>query len=92
MGNYDTMLGGVMALNESEFSCPEDISLIGFDSLMFTGVVRPSWYMVVQPMEKMCEKVVELLLKRVEKKLDEAPVKMCFGTTIQEGESIRRIE
>lgn len=92
MGNYDTMLGAVLAVNESEFSCPEDISLIGFDSLMISGVVRPSWYMVVQPMEKMCEKAVELLLKRIEKKLDEAPVKMCFGTKIQEGESIRSIE
>ncbi|GFI37053.1 catabolite control protein A [Lachnospiraceae bacterium] len=92
MGNYDTMLGAVLAVNESELSCPEDISLIGFDSLMISGVVRPSWYMVVQPMEKMCEKAVELLLKRIEKKLEEAPIKMCFGTRIQEGESVRTIE
>lgn len=92
MANYDTMLGGVLAVNESEISCPEDISLIGFDALLITGVVRPSWYMVVQPMEKMCNKVVELLLNRMEKKGDEAPVKMCFGTTIQEGESVRPIE
>ena len=92
MGNYDTMLGGVLAVNESEFSCPEDISLIGFDSLMITGLIRPSWYMVEQPMEKMCEKAVELLMNRVEKKVDDAPVKICFGTKIQVGESIRRIE
>lgn len=92
MGNYDIMLGGVLAVNESEFSCPEDISLIGFDALMITGVVRPSWYMVVQPMEKMCVKAVELLLNRIEKKGDEALVKMCFGTKIQEGESVRAIE
>lgn len=91
MGNYDTMLGGVLAVNESEFSCPEDISLIGFDALMITGVVRPSWYMVVQPMEKMCEKAVELLLKRIEKQDDGAPVKICFGTEIQKGESVRAI-
>ena len=43
-------------------------------------------------MEKMCEKAVELLLKRIEKKLEEAPIKMCFGTRIQEGESVRTIE
>lgn len=91
MGNYDTMLGGVLAVNESRFSCPEDISLIGFDALMITGVVRPSWYMVVQPMEKMCEKAVELLLKRIEKQGDGAPVKICFGTEIQKGESVRAV-
>lgn len=92
LGNYDTMLGGVLAVNESEFSCPEDISLIGFDTLMITGVVSPSWYMVVQPMEKMCKKAVELMLNRIERKGDEAPVKMYFGTTIQKGESVRTIE
>ena len=26
MGNYDTMLGAVLAVNDSELSCPEDIS------------------------------------------------------------------
>lgn len=92
MGNYDTMLGGVLAVNESEFSCPEDISLIGFDSLMITGLIRPSWYMVEQPMEKMCGKAVELLMNRMEKKGDDAPIKICFGTKIQEGESIRMLD
>lgn len=92
MGNYDTMLGGVLAVNESELSCPEDISLIGFDCLMIAGLVRPSWYMVEQPMEKICNKAVELLIKRVEGQDDEAPVKICFGTKIQKGESIRTIK
>ena len=93
MGNYDTMLGGVLAVNQSEFSCPEDISLIGFDNLMISGLINPSWYMVEQPMEKMCGKAVELLWNRMEKKEeDSSPVKICFGTKIQKGESIRRLE
>lgn len=91
MGNYDTMLGGVLAVNESAFSCPEDISLIGFDALMITGVVRPSWYMVVQPMEKMCAKAVELLMRRIEKKGDSEVLKICLGTKMQEGESVRSL-
>lgn len=92
IGNYDTMLGGVLAVNESDLSYPEDISLIGFDSLLLSGLIQPSWYMIAQPMEKICEKTVELLLKRIDKEMDEEPVKIWFGTKIQEGESIRRIE
>ena len=93
MGNYDTMLGGVLAVNQSEFSCPEDISLIGFDNLMLSGLINPSWYMVEQPMERMCMKAVELLWNRMEKKEEEdSPVKICLGTKIQKGESIRRLE
>lgn len=91
MGNYDTMLGGVLAVNESEFSCPEDISLIGFDSLLVSGLVSPSWYVVVQPMEEICEKTVKLLLNRMESEEDAAPVKMWLGTRIQEGKSVRAI-
>ncbi len=91
MGNYDIMLGGVLAVNESKFSCPEDISLIGFDNLMITGLVSPSWYMVEQPMGKICRKAVELLLRRVEGKEEEAPIKICFGTKIQTGDSIRAL-
>ena len=89
IGNYDTMLGGVLAVDESECSCPEDISLIGFDALMITGVVHPSWYMVVQPMKKMCQKAVELLLHRIETKDDSDTVKISLGTKMQEGESVR---
>lgn len=92
LGNYDTMLGGVLAVNESEFSCPEDISLIGFDSLLVSGLVRPSWYVVEQPMEEICGKTVGLLLDRIEKKETEPPVKVWLGTRIKEGESIRRLE
>ncbi len=47
--------------------------------------------MVEQPMEKICEKAVELLLRRVEGEDEEAPVKICFGTKIQKGESVRSI-
>lgn len=92
MANYDTMLGGVLAVNESELSYPKDISLIGFDSLLVSGLVQPSWYMVIQPMEKICKKAVELLLRRIEKKTEDEPVKIWFGTKMQKGESIRVME
>ena len=91
MGNYDTMLGGVMALIESKFSCPEDISLIGFDDLLISNIVRPSLYTIVQPMERMGVKAVELLMKRIEKQEEDAPIKIFFATEIQKGDSIRTL-
>ncbi len=36
LSNYDTVLGGIMAINESRFSCPKDISVIGFDDLIIS--------------------------------------------------------
>ena len=93
MSNYDTVLGGIMAINESKFSCPQDISVIGFDDLIIADVVRPRLWLVVQPMERMCFAAVQLLLDRVnKKKKEEESVKMCFGTKIQEGDSISTLE
>ena len=51
LGNYNTMLGGIMALNESGLSCPQDVSLIGVDNLPMTQVLRPKLWLIVQPME-----------------------------------------
>ncbi len=91
LSNYEMALGGVMAVNESEYSCPEDISLFGFDDLLVSSVVRPSLWMVVQPMEMLCSNSVSLLLERIQKVNTDAPMKLCFGAKIQEGNSIKTL-
>lgn len=89
--NYEVALGAVMAINESELSCPEDISLMGFDDLILSHVVQPKMCMVIQPMREMGEKAVELLLGRIGKKEQEMPVELVLGTKISDGNSIRAI-
>ena len=91
LSNYETALGGVMAINESEFSCPEDISLFGFDDLLVSNVVRPALWLVVQPMEMLCANAVSLLLERIQNDGNGSPMKMCFGAKIREGESIKTL-
>lgn len=92
MSNYETALGGVMAVNESELSCPEDISLFGFDDLLVSTVMRPKLWTIQQPTELLCQKSVELLLERIQNKKESAPMKLSFGATIQQGGSIKRLE
>lgn len=92
LGNYETTLGGIMAVNESELCWPEDISIIGFDDLIVSRIVRPKIWMAVQPMEAMCEKSVDLLLKRMKHKNNEMPMKINFSAQIQKGDSIRQLE
>ena len=92
MSNYEITLGAVMAVNESTYSCPKDISLLGFDDLILSHVVEPRMYMVVQPMKEMGEKAVDLLLNRIEHKETGMPVEIVLGTRIQEGNSIMRLK
>ena len=91
MGNYETTLGGIMAVNESSLTCPEDISLVGFDDLVMTGVLQPKMWIVVQPMKQMCEKAVEMLLNRVEKKEEGPALRMSFSARLRKGDSIKKL-
>lgn len=91
LSNYETALGGVMAVNESSLSCPEDISLFGFDDLLVSNVLRPKMWLVRQPMEQMCSHAVSLLMQRIQKINPSEPIKMSFGAKIQEGASIRTL-
>ena len=92
LSNYETALGGVMAVNESEWSCPEDISIFGFDDLIVANAMQPKLWTIVQPMEMLCSKAVELLLGRIQEKKETAPMKLSFGVVIQEGGSIKSLE
>ena len=92
LSNYETALGAVMALNESDYNCPDDISLFGFDNLLISGIVKPSLWLVEQPMQLLCSNAVEMLLKRVSKESDAEPVKHSFGAKIRSGASVRKIE
>lgn len=91
MSNYEITLGAVMALNESGIKCPEDISMLGFDDLILSHLVKPQMCMVVQPMKEMGEKSVEILLRHIGRKEAEIPVEIIMGTRIKEGDSIARL-
>ena len=91
LSNYDTTLGGIMAVNESRFSCPGDISIIGFDDLLMSKVIRPRLWTIAQPMREMSERAVELLLKRISHQEKGGPLRISFSAGIREGDSIRKL-
>ena len=96
-----------MALNESPFECPSDISLIGFDDLIISNLSNPRLTLVVQPLRELADSAAELLLKKLEKgerqdngkngfSGEEPPAELPEGerilpARIVEGESIARI-
>ena len=92
MTNYEITLGGVMAVNESDIRCPEDISLLGFDNLILSQIVKPKMTMVVQPMKEMAEKAVELLMREMTLGENASPSGIVnLPTHIEFGNSIRKL-
>ena len=90
--NYEVTLGAVMAVNESKYSCPEDISIMGFDNLILSHLVQPKMTMVVQPMKEMGQRAVTLILKRIKEKEHEPPIEYILGTKIEQGDSIKKLK
>ena len=91
LGNYDTTLGGIMAVNESGLNCPGDISIIGFDDLLSSKVIRPRLWLIAQPMEEMSKRAVVMLLNRISRAEEGSPIRISFSAKLKEGDSVRNI-
>ena len=92
LGNFEIILGAVMALNESAWQCPDDISLIGFDDLLISNLSNPRLFLAVQPIREMAAEAVRILLERLaqDKTEKKAPCREeVFPAVIVPGESIR---
>ncbi len=89
MSNYEVALGVVMAINEAGISCPEDISLISFDELTLTLVMKPKMTVMVQPMESIASEAVRIMMSRLGRKSSSALQRVMLYATLSEGDSVR---
>ena len=65
--NYDLTLGAYIALQEMHKQIPNDISVIGFDNMLLSGILNPPLTMIVQPVKQIAVTAAELMLERLEK-------------------------
>lgn len=55
-------MGALEAIRRAGLSCPEDVSLVGFDDIRFAEFLNPPLTTVSQPMDRIGHEVVRLLL------------------------------
>ena len=89
--NYEVTLGAMMAINESKYKCPDDISLIGFDDMPIFHLLRPPVYMIEQPIKEMAEKAVDRVLERINSESEEKPMEISLSTVLIEGNSVKKL-
>ncbi|MEO8129430.1 MAG: substrate-binding domain-containing protein, partial [Bryobacteraceae bacterium] len=65
--------GLLRAIRELEFSCPERVSVIGFDDHVWSEFFNPPLTTVAQPCYEMGKLAFGMLLKRISE-TDETPV------------------
>ena len=89
LSNYELTLGAIMAVNELGYDCPDDISMIGFDDLILSQVVKPRITTMIQPMEEMCRNAVTRLLSRMKERKTDMPMDIVLSAVIKEGASVK---
>ena len=66
VGNDQMAVGAMSALARAGLRVPEDVALTGFDDIQLARHVRPALTTVRQPMRRLGEECVRLLLRRLE--------------------------
>jgi LacI family transcriptional regulator len=69
--NDISAIGAIRAFQEAGFRVPQDISVVGFDDIPAAAFHHPSLTTVRQPLQKMGEIAVAILISRIEGEKDQ---------------------
>jgi LacI family transcriptional regulator len=76
--NDTSAIGAIRAIQDAGLTCPNDISVIGFDDIIVAEYFNPRLTTVRQPLFKMGEAAAELLIKRIQSPDDPYPQDVWF--------------
>lgn len=85
--NDQMAAGSLQALRENGFSVPDDVSVIGFDDVLFARYLTPTLTTVRQPLEEMGRAAARIALAVLDGK--ETEVRRRFDPTLVVRESVR---
>ncbi|HOB16759.1 MAG TPA: substrate-binding domain-containing protein [Defluviitoga sp.] len=85
-------LGGLKALKEAGYSCPDDVSVVGFDDSPFARYLHPSLTTICQPMYEMGLNAAKLMVEKLEgKKESRVKRRIILPTEIVVRDSVKKI-
>ena len=91
VANYELTMGVVIEANELNLKIPEQLSVIGFDNVEFARACVPKLSIVSQPTADMAKHVSELLLAKLENRINnEESIIIKLNTGFVEGRSVKR--
>ena len=88
----DLTCGAVMYLNEKHIKVPEDISFVGFENQTIAHVYNPTLTIGIQPMRKIGQTAVRMLLERMKNEYDGEPRNVHLKAVIDFGASVKKIK
>ncbi|MDR1496116.1 MAG: LacI family transcriptional regulator [Clostridiales Family XIII bacterium] len=90
--NHAVTLGALMGIRAKGLKVPDDLSLIGFDSMDWAKINVPALTIVEQPIKSIGRQAAELFIKRLDNENGGMPKQsIILSATLNIGESVRKI-
>ncbi|MEG2394680.1 MAG: substrate-binding domain-containing protein, partial [Ruthenibacterium sp.] len=68
--NYDLTKGAIVAVREHNIRIPRDLSFVGYDFEDLAVLYTPQLSIIVEPMQSIGERVVDVLCKKMNGQID----------------------
>ncbi len=81
-----------MAINDLKIEVPDPLSIIGFDNIQMSKVVKPPLSIVEQPMKEIGLTAATLLVKRLKGDYDSFPATYRLKTNVYIKDSVARCQ
>lgn len=91
-GNDMIALGVIKAVEEEGLSVPEDISVVGFDDIYVSALIKPRLTTVRQPIYEIGREAASILINRIEDKLPPDRIKKVLPCELVVRDSAKRIQ
>ena len=85
-------IGGMNAIRDLGLSVPEDVSLVGFDGISYTQLMRPKLTTYLQDTETIGKKAAERMISLIEKPEKTFPEVITVDGWLLEGESVKNLK
>ncbi|MGE6630041.1 LacI family DNA-binding transcriptional regulator [Bacillus sp. NPDC077027] len=91
--NDDMAIGAMNALYANGKTCPDDLSIIGFDDIVFSSYTTPALSTVKKPIEKMCILGAKAILSMMsgEETTGNKPKKTYVHTELMVRKSVKKV-
>lgn len=87
-----SLMGGITEIERAGLKIPEDISVVGYDGIRLSRLLRPVITTLCQASEQLGKEAVRLLIEQIEHPKTAIPEFLVIAGKVQEGETVGRIE
>lgn len=92
ISNYNMCLGAMTAIHNMKINIPTELSFITFDDMEFSVISNPMLTSIRQPVEKIVEETVKLILRRIEGDYSDYPKNIKLPTELMIRDSVKKLE